>query len=104
MLDVIEDEDLVAHAGAMGELLRSRLREATAAARRCATSAAGACSSASTWRERSPAHVAAVLDRAREQGVLIGTTGPALRRPQDPSAAAITAGQIERVAEVVAPP
>jgi 4-aminobutyrate aminotransferase-like enzyme/Ser/Thr protein kinase RdoA (MazF antagonist) len=102
VLDVIEDEDLVAHAAAMGSLLRDRLREATAG-----------CPAVREVRGRgllvgvdlagtSSADVAAVLDRAREQGVLIGTTGPRydvlkLRPPL-----VISAAQVERVASVVA--
>ncbi len=102
VLDVIEDDDLVSHAAAMGQLLRSRLEEATAG-----------CAAVRDVRGRgllvgvdlagtSPDLVAAAQDRAREQGVLIGTTGPrsdVLKiRPPLP----ITAAQIERVAHTVA--
>ncbi len=102
VLDVIEDDDLVEHAAAMGLLLRSRLRKATAG-----------CAAVRDVRGRgllvgvdlagtSPDLVAAVQDRAREHGVLIGTTGPqsdVLKiRPPLP----ITAAQVERVADTVA--
>ena len=102
VLDVVEDDDLVSHAAAMGLLLRSRLRDATAG-----------CAAVRDVRGRgllvgvdlagtSPDLVAAVQDRTREQGVLIGTTGPrsdVLKiRPPLP----ITAAQVRRVADTVA--
>ena len=102
VLDVIEDDDLVAHAAAMGLLLRSRLREATAG-----------CAAVRDVRGRgllvgvdlawtSPDLVAAVQDRVRQLGVLIGTTGPrsdVLKiRPPLP----ITAAQVKRVADTIA--
>ncbi len=102
VLDVIDDEDLLAHAAAMGDLLQRRLREATAD-----------CPAVRDVRGRGlligvdlagtpSAEVVGVLDRARDQGVLIGTTGPGydvlkLRPPL-----VITADQVERVATTVA--
>ena len=47
------------------------------------------------------AAVAAVLDRARERGVLIGTTGPRYDVLKIRPPLVITAAQVERVADVV---
>ena len=102
VLDVIDDEDLVAHAAAMGALLRDRLREATRD-----------CTAVRDIRGRGlligvdlagtpTAAVAAAQDRAREQGVLIGTTGPLSDVLKIRPPLVITADQVEKVAEVVA--
>ena len=102
VLDVIDDHDLVAHAAAMGVLLRGRLREATAA-----------CPAVHDVRGRglivgvdlagTPSTVvAAVQDRVREHGVLIGTTGPASDVLKIRPPLAISRAQVARVADVVA--
>jgi 4-aminobutyrate aminotransferase-like enzyme/Ser/Thr protein kinase RdoA (MazF antagonist) len=102
VLDVIDDEDLVAHAAAMGALLRDRLREATRD-----------CPAVRDIRGRGlligvdlagtpVAAVAAAQDRARDGGVLIGTTGPLYDVLKIRPPLVITAEQVEKVAEVVA--
>lgn len=102
VLDVIEDEGLVAHAAAMGDLLRSRLGEALSG-----------CAAVREIRGRglivgvdlagtAPALVTAVQDRARDHGVLIGTTGPLSDVLKIRPPLAITRAQIEQVADVVA--
>jgi 4-aminobutyrate aminotransferase-like enzyme len=102
VLDVIDDEDLVAHAAAMGELLRANLHAATTD-----------CAAVRAIRGRGlligvdltgtpAAKVASVLDRARAQGVLIGTTGAESDVLKIRPPLAITAAQVERVGEVVA--
>ena len=102
VLDVIDDHDLVAHAAAMGALLRGRLQEATAA-----------CPAVHDVRGRglivgvdlagTPSTVvAAVQDRVREHGVLIGTTGPASDVLKIRPPLAISRAQVARVADVVA--
>lgn len=99
VLDVIDDHDLLAHAAAMGERLRGRLRSA-------------GCSAVHEVRGRGllvgvdlagtpPAAVVGVLDRARELGVLVGTTGPRSDVLKIRPPLAITAEQVDRVAEVV---
>jgi 4-aminobutyrate aminotransferase-like enzyme len=102
VLDVIEDDDLVSHAAAMGLLLRSRLREATAGCSAVRDVRGRGLLVGVDLAETSPDLVAAVQDRARERGVLIGTTGPrsdVLKiRPPLP----ITPAQIKRVADTVA--
>ncbi len=86
---------------AMGELLRARLREATAGCPAVREVRGRGCSWASTSRATAPAEVVAVLDRAREDGVLIGTTGPRSTCSRSARRWSITAAQVERVAEVV---
>ena len=101
MLDVIDDDDLVAHAGAMGSVLRDRL-----------TDAASDIPAVRAVRGRGllvgvdlggtpAAAVAAVLDRAREHGVLVGTTGPHYDVLKIRPPLAITPAQVTRVADVV---
>jgi 4-aminobutyrate aminotransferase-like enzyme len=101
VLDVVEDLDLVAHAAAMGELLRTRLREHTAD-----------CAAVRDVRGRgllvgvdlegeSAATVRDVVDRVREAGVLIGTTGRRSDVLKIRPPLVIDAGQVERVADVV---
>ena len=101
VLDVIEDEGLLAHTAAMGDLLRSRLREGT-----------DGCAAVREVRGRGllvgvdlagtpPLEVAGVLDRARDQGVLIGTTGPNYDVLKIRPPLVVTAQQISRVASVV---
>lgn len=101
VLDVIEDQGLVAYAAAMGDLLRRRLREAT-----------GHVPGVREVRGRgllvgvdlagTPApDVAAILDRARDAGVLIGTTGPQSDVLKIRPPLVITADQVEQVASVV---
>jgi 4-aminobutyrate aminotransferase-like enzyme/Ser/Thr protein kinase RdoA (MazF antagonist) len=101
VLEVIADRGLVAHAAAMGNVLQGGLRDATAD-----------CPAVREIRGRgllvgvdlagmSQSAVAAVADRAKEQGVLIGTTGPGydvlkLRPPL-----VISAYEVGRVVEVV---
>ena len=88
VLDVIDDEGLVAHAAAMGELLTEpAARRHRATARQCATSAAAGCSSGSTW----PARAADCGRRRARPGPRARRADrydrAALRRPQDPAAA-----------------
>jgi 4-aminobutyrate aminotransferase-like enzyme/Ser/Thr protein kinase RdoA (MazF antagonist) len=101
VLDVIEDEGLIAHTAEMGDLLRSLLREGTAG-----------CPAVQDVRGRgllvgvdlagTPSReVAGVLDRAREQGVLIGTTGPRYDVLKIRPPLVVTPDQITRVAAVV---
>jgi 4-aminobutyrate aminotransferase-like enzyme len=92
VLDVIDDEQLIHHAGAMGELLRQRL------------SAAGHQPRGRGLLIGVPLpglDVSAVLDEARRRGVLIGSTGRdndvlKIRPPL-----VITPEQVEEVAAVV---
>jgi 4-aminobutyrate aminotransferase-like enzyme/tRNA A-37 threonylcarbamoyl transferase component Bud32 len=101
VLDVIEDEDLVAHAAETGDLLQRRLREGTAD-----------CAAVQDVRGRGlligvdlagtpPQEVAGVLDRVRDQGVLIGTTGPRYDVLKIRPPLVVTAAQVDRVAAVV---
>jgi 4-aminobutyrate aminotransferase-like enzyme len=101
VLEVIEDEDMVAHAAAMGDRLQTRLREATAD-----------CAAVRDVRGRglligvdlaglSPADVAAVADRTRDRGVLISTTGPRYDVLKVRPPLVITPDQVDRVAEAV---
>ena len=101
VLDVIEDEDLVAHTAAMGELLVTRLREGTAGCR-AVQDVRGRGLLVGVDLAGTPApEVAGVLDHARAQGVLIGTTGPHYDVLKIRPPLVITADQIERVASVV---
>jgi 4-aminobutyrate aminotransferase-like enzyme/Ser/Thr protein kinase RdoA (MazF antagonist) len=101
VLDVIEDEDLVTHTAAMGELLVTRLREGTAGCR-AVKDVRGRGLLVGVDLAGTPApEVAGVLDRARAQGVLIGTTGPHYDVLKIRPPLVITADQIERVASVV---
>lgn len=101
VLDVIEDQDLVAHAGAMGDLLRRRLRAATAG-RSAVREIRGRGLLVGVDLAGTPAdEVAAVLDRARAQGVLVGTTGPRSDVLKIRPPLVVTADQVARIAEVV---
>ena len=101
VLDVIEDEDLVAHTAAMGDLLVTRLREGTAGCR-AVHDVRGRGLLVGVDLAGTPApEVAGVLDHARAQGVLIGTTGPHYDVLKIRPPLVITADQIERVASVV---
>jgi 4-aminobutyrate aminotransferase-like enzyme len=75
VLDVIEDERIVPHAGRVGELLRARLdelkdRHETIVDVRNLGLLAGV-------QLDNPARAAAVVDAMRDGGVLVGRTGPA---------------------------
>ena len=101
VLDVIEDNDLVAHAEAMGELLRRRLAETTASGDRV-RAIRGRGLLVGVDLEGTPAtQVGAVLDLAREEGVLVGTTGSRSDVLKIRPPLVITPAQVERVAEVV---
>jgi 4-aminobutyrate aminotransferase-like enzyme len=102
VLDVIEDADLVRHAAAMGDLLQQRLRDATAG-----------CSAVHEVRGRglligvdlagtSTQSVDAVLDEAREHGVLIGSTGARFDVLKIRPPLVVTQAQVERIGQVVA--
>ncbi|HEX6148566.1 aminotransferase class III-fold pyridoxal phosphate-dependent enzyme [Nocardioides sp.] len=102
VLDVIEDADLVRHAAATGERMRSRLRAATAG-----------CSAVRDVRGRGllvgvdlagtpTATVESVVDRVREQGVLIGTTGPRSDVLKIRPPLVVTRAQVDRIVDVVA--
>ena len=101
MLDVIEDNDLVAHASVMGELLRHRLREGTASSPAVRAVRGRGLLVGVDLGGTARAEVTAVLDRVRENGVLIGTTGPRSDVLKIRPPLVITAQQIERVASVV---
>jgi 4-aminobutyrate aminotransferase-like enzyme len=101
VLDVIEDEDLVAHAAAMGERLLGLLRDGTAD-----------CPAVTDVRGRGlligvdlagtpPQEVAGVLDRVRDQGVLIGTTGPRYDVLKIRPPLVVNADQVDRIAAAV---
>jgi 4-aminobutyrate aminotransferase-like enzyme/Ser/Thr protein kinase RdoA (MazF antagonist) len=101
VLDVIEDEGLVAHAAAMGERLIALLRKGTAD-----------CPAVTDVRGRGlligvdlagtpPQEVAGVLDRVRDQGVLIGTTGPRYDVLKIRPPLVVNADQVDRIAAAV---
>ncbi len=102
VLDVIEDDDLVSHARAMGQRLVARLHERTAdtgAVREIrgrgllvGVDLAGSAAEA----------VSRVTDRVRELGVLVGTTGPTYDVLKIRPPLAITHAQIDEVADAVA--
>ncbi|HET6713834.1 MAG TPA: aminotransferase class III-fold pyridoxal phosphate-dependent enzyme [Actinomycetota bacterium] len=80
VLDVIRDEDLVAHASEVGAHLRARL-EALMERHPCVTAVRGrglllGVELTRDHREPAPELVARVLDAVRDRGVLIGSTGP----------------------------
>jgi 4-aminobutyrate aminotransferase-like enzyme/Ser/Thr protein kinase RdoA (MazF antagonist) len=101
VLDVIEDEGLVAHSAAMGELLVARLRDSTAGCR-AVKDVRGRGLLVGVDLAGTPApEVAGVLDRVRDQGVLIGTTGPRYDVLKIRPPLVVTADQIERVASVI---
>ena len=101
VLDVIEDNDLVAHASIMGELLRHRLREGTASSPAVRAVRGRGLLVGVDLGGTARAEVTAVLDRVRENGVLIGTTGPRSDVLKIRPPLVITAQQIERVSSVV---
>jgi 4-aminobutyrate aminotransferase-like enzyme/Ser/Thr protein kinase RdoA (MazF antagonist) len=101
VLDVIEDEGLVAHANAMGELLRRRLRETTSASPAVREVRGRGLLVGVDLEGTAPVEVAAVLDRAREGGVLVGTTGPRSDVLKVRPPLVITPEQVDRVAIVV---
>ena len=101
VLDVIEDEELIAHAAAMGHLLRSRLREGTAGCPAVQDVRGRGLLVAVDLAGTPPHEVAGVLDRVRDQGVLIGTTGPGYDVLKIRPPLVVTAEQVARVASVV---
>jgi 4-aminobutyrate aminotransferase-like enzyme/Ser/Thr protein kinase RdoA (MazF antagonist) len=101
VLDVIDDEDLIAHAADMGERLRDRLRDGTADSP-AVKEVRGRGLLIGVDLSGTPAdEVGVVLDRARDQGVLIGTTGPRYDVLKIRPPLVITAAQVDRVATVV---
>lgn len=93
VLDVISGEHLVSHAAEMGERLRNRLSA-------CGLSARGR--GMLIGLEVADAACAdAVLDRARRDGVLIGSTGPQSNVLKIRPPLVITPEQVDRVATVV---
>ena len=101
VLDVIEDEDLVAHTAAMGELLVRRLRAGTADVPAVKGVRGRGLLVGVDLAGTSAREMAGVLDRVREQGVLIGTTGPRYDVLKIRPPLVVSADQIERVASVV---
>lgn len=101
VLDVIEDQDLVAHTNEMGELLRLRLREVTAGSPAVREVRGRGLLVGVDLEGTAPAEVAAVLDRARAGGVLIGTTGPRSDVLKIRPPLVITSAQVEEVARIV---
>jgi 4-aminobutyrate aminotransferase-like enzyme len=101
VLDVIDDDDLVAHAGAMGSLLRDRLTDAAPDIPAIRAVRGRGLLVGVDLGGTPAAAVAAVLDRAREQGVLVGTTGPTYDVLKIRPPLAITEAQVTRVADVV---
>lgn len=101
VLDVIEDEDLVAHATAMGELLRARLRETTAGCAAVRDVRGRGLLVGVDLADTASVEVTGVLDRVREAGVLIGSTGPRSEVLKIRPPLVISAGQVERVADIV---
>jgi 4-aminobutyrate aminotransferase-like enzyme/Ser/Thr protein kinase RdoA (MazF antagonist) len=101
VLDVIEDEGLIAHTAAMGDLLRSRLREGTAGCRAVHDVRGRGLLVGVDLAGTPPDEVAGVVERVRDQGVLIGTTGPRYDVLKIRPPLVVTAQQIARVAWVV---
>jgi 4-aminobutyrate aminotransferase-like enzyme/Ser/Thr protein kinase RdoA (MazF antagonist) len=101
VLDVIEDEGLIAHTAAMGDLLRSRLREGTAGCRAVHDVRGRGLLVGVDLAGTPPDEVAGVVERVRDQGVLIGTTGPRYDVLKIRPPLVVTAQQIARVARVV---
>jgi 4-aminobutyrate aminotransferase-like enzyme len=101
VLDVIDDEDLIGRAADMGERLRDRLRDGTADSP-AVKEVRGRGLLIGVDLSGTPAdEVGMVLDRARDQGVLIGTTGPRYDVLKIRPPLVITAAQVDRVATVV---
>jgi 4-aminobutyrate aminotransferase-like enzyme/Ser/Thr protein kinase RdoA (MazF antagonist) len=93
VLDVIADENLIEHAGAMGEILRQRLTESGYDVRGRGLLIGVDLGDA--------AHAGRVLDRARRNGVLIGSTGPRSDVLKIRPPLVITPEQVEKVAATV---
>ncbi|CAN5279990.1 aminotransferase class III-fold pyridoxal phosphate-dependent enzyme [soil metagenome] len=91
VLDVIDDERLIEHAAAMGELLRSELESEGLDVR-----GRGLLLGVPLRLE-----AAEVLDEARRNGVLIGSTGPRNDVLKIRPPLVITPGQVQQVAAVV---
>ena len=102
VLDVIDDHDLVAHAAAMGDLLRDRLRDATADAGVVREVRGRGLLVGVDLAGSSSTLVAEVQDRVRENGVLIGTTGPESDVLKIRPPLTITPAQVVQVADTVA--
>lgn len=93
VLDVIADENLIEHAGAMGVLLRQRLAESGYDVRGRGLLIGVDLGDA--------AHAGRVLDCARRNGVLIGSTGPRSDVLKIRPPLVITPEQVEKVAATV---
>jgi 4-aminobutyrate aminotransferase-like enzyme len=102
VLDVIADDDLVAHAGAMGERLVARLREQTADGGVVREIRGRGLLVGIDLAGTSPDVVSRVIDRVRELGALVGTTGPTYDVLKIRPPLAITSTQIDHVADAVA--
>jgi len=74
VLDVIEDERIVPHAGRIGELLRTRLEDLRE--RHEAIVAVRSIGMLAGVELDDPARAGTVVDAMREAGVLVGRTGP----------------------------
>ena len=99
---VKRDEGLVAHAAAMGDRLQTRLREATADCAAVRDVRGRGLLIGVDLADMSPADVSAVADRTRDEGVLIGTTGPRYDVLKVRPPLVITADQVDAVAAAVA--
>ncbi len=102
VLDVIDDHDLVQHAAAMGDLLRGRLRDATADLGVVREVRGRGLLVGVDLAGSSSMMVAEVQDRVRENGVLIGTTGPESDVLKIRPPLTITPAQVVQVADTVA--
>lgn len=101
VLDVIDDCDLVAHATAMGEMLRRRLREELSAGPQV-REVRGRGLLIGVDLAGTPADVIeSVLDRVREDGVLIGSTGARFDVLKIRPPLVVSAEQVERIASVI---
>jgi 4-aminobutyrate aminotransferase-like enzyme/Ser/Thr protein kinase RdoA (MazF antagonist) len=101
VLDVIDDDDLVSHAGAMGRLLHARLRERTRDCRAVREIRGRGLLMGVDLGGTPPAVVSQVVDRVRDLGVLVGTTGPTYDVLKIRPPLAITAAQVTQVADAV---
>jgi 4-aminobutyrate aminotransferase-like enzyme/Ser/Thr protein kinase RdoA (MazF antagonist) len=101
VMDVIDDDDLVTRAGAMGSVLRERLTEAAPGIPAVRAVRGRGLLVGVDLAGTPPEAVAGVLDRAREHGVLVGTTGPGYDVLKIRPPLAITEAQVTRVADVV---
>lgn len=93
VLDVIADENLIEHTAAMGALLRTRLAESGYEVRGRGLLIGVDLGDA--------AHASRVLDSARQNGVLIGSTGPRSDVLKIRPPLVITPEQVEKVAATV---